>query len=169
MYKRVLVIALMLAFGAPGLTRAEEQPAPTAAAPTTEEQDSLSLLRASLRMDKRDFVKAAMNLNDKESEKFWSIYYQYEADLMKLYDRRLQLIKDYAANFHTMTNDKAGKLAKTAFELQKSKTKLIETYYKKISKALSNKVAVRFAQVEHVLNSAVDLRLGASIPLMPKQ
>jgi CRISPR/Cas system CMR subunit Cmr6 (Cas7 group RAMP superfamily) len=114
-------------------------------------------------------VKAAMNLNDKEAEKFWSIYDQYKADLMKLSDRRLQLIKDHAANFHTMTDDKAGKLAKTAFELQKSKINLLESYYKKVSKAVSNKVAVRFAQVENVMNSALDLKLGTSIPLMPKQ
>lgn len=170
MNKTILICAMALMMGSfSGLPLAAENPAPAAAASPPAEQDSLSLMRAHLRMDKHEFVKAAMNLSDKDSEKFWSLYHQYEADLMKLNDKKLKLIQDYAADFNTMTEDKAGKLAKTAFELQKDRTSLLESYYKKVAKATSNRVAVRFAQVENVVNSAFDVNLGTSIPLMPKQ
>ncbi len=158
------ILALALAVATSGFTGLS-----LAAAPAPAEQDGLSLLRANLRMDKREFVKAAMNLSEKDSAKFWSIYHQYEADLMKHTDRRLKLIEDYAASFDSMTEEKAGDLAKRAFDLQKSRTALLEDYYKKVAKALSKKLAVRFAQVENVSYSAMDLNLGASIPLMPKQ
>lgn len=133
------------------------------------DEESFKLFRASMRMEKREFVKASMNLSEKEAAKFWSIYYQYEADLMKLTDRRMKLIEDYADNFDSMTEEKAGKLAKTGFELHRSRTNLLESYYKKLSKVLGNKVAVRFAQVESVANAATDMDLGAAIPLMPKE
>ncbi|MBS1211527.1 MAG: hypothetical protein H6R26_143 [Proteobacteria bacterium] len=168
MKKTIFAMAMVLALGGfSGLTQAEEKPAAPGGA--AKEPDSLSLLRASLRMDKREFIKNAMDLNEKDAEKFWSIYHQYEGDLMKLYDRRLSLIQDYAAHFNDMSEEKAGKLAKTAFELHKSRISLVETYYKKVAKALSNKAAVRFAQVENVLGAATELDLGSSVPLMPKQ
>lgn len=167
MHKKALAIAWALALGSVAdMAAAADQPAAPSA---HEEQDTLSVVRASLRMDKREFVKAAMGLDEQESAKFWSIYHPYEADLMTLFDRRLKLIEDYADNFESMTEDKAAKLAKTAFELHRARTNLLETYYKKVAKALSNKVAVRFAQVENTLNAALDVKLGAAVPLMPKQ
>ncbi|WP_145998716.1 hypothetical protein [Methyloterricola oryzae] len=133
-----------------------------------DEEESFKLFRASMRMEKREFVKESMNLSEQEAAKFWSIYHQYEAELTKLSDRRMKLIEDYAANFESMSEAKAGQLGKTAFELRRARNSLLESYYKKIAKALSNRIAVRFAQVESVANAAEDVDLGASIPLMPK-
>ena len=141
---------------------AEESKAPP------NDEESFKLFRASMRMEKRDFVKESMNLSEQESAKFWTVYHQYEAELMKLTDRRMKLIEDYAASFDSMTEAKAAQLAKSGFELHRARTNLLENYYKKMAKALSNRIAVRFAQVESVSNAAVDMDLGAAIPLMPK-
>ncbi|MBS1213773.1 MAG: hypothetical protein H6R26_2390 [Proteobacteria bacterium] len=165
MRKTILATTLTLALGGFSSLGLAAEPA----APASEEQNSLSLLRASLRMDKREFIKAAVALDAKQSEKFWSLYHQYEAELMKLNDQRAKLIEDYAANFDKITDAKADKLAKTAFELQKARQSLLENYYKKVAKAVSPTVAARFAQAENVVNSALDVKLGTSIPLMPKQ
>lgn len=164
MKRRVIAWGLAAVFAALGSLSWAEAPK---AAPDDEE--SFKLFRASLRMEKREFVKESMNLSAQEAAKFWSIYHQYEAELTKLSDRRMKLIEDYAAHFDSMSEAKAGELAKTGFELRRARNSLLESYYKKIAKALSNRIAVRFAQVESVAHAAEDLDLGASIPLMPKE
>ena len=40
------------------------------------EQQSLELLMASQRMDKRELLKNALDLNQAESDRFWPIYYE---------------------------------------------------------------------------------------------
>ncbi|MDF9392001.1 hypothetical protein ELQ36_05765 [Methylococcus capsulatus] len=132
------------------------------------EQDELALFRATIRMEKREFLADAMDLDEVHSKKFWSIYHQYEADLMKLNDARYALINDYAANFDTISETKADELVRAALEFRKSRTALLEKYYGKLAKALSKKIGARFLQVENVLQGAEDVEIGASLPLMPK-
>lgn len=172
MHKKFLSIAFALSLVATSITgaNAAETVAPAASpkAGTSSEQDELALFRASIRMEKREFVDDAMDLEEAQSKKFWSLYHQYEADLMKLNDSRFALIKDYAAHFDVITEEKAGDLVKAALDYRKSRTALLEKYYNRIAKALSKKVGARFLQVESILHGAEDVEIGASVPLMPK-
>lgn len=150
-------------------TYAAKEPAPSPApAAQLAEQDELALFRASIRMEKREFVADAMDLDEAQGKKFWSIYHQYEADLMKLNDSRYALINDYAANFETISEAKADELVRAALDFRKSRTALLDKYYRKLAKALSKKIGARFLQVENVLQGAEDVEVGASLPLMPK-
>jgi len=146
-----------------------EKPTTAAAAAEKTGQDDLALFRASTRIDRRDFVKKAMDLSEEEGKKFWSLYHQYEADLMKLNDKRLAVIKDYANAFENITESKADELVKRSLEFRKSRTALLEKYYAKMAKATSKIVGARFLQVEGVLQGAGDVVVGSSIPLMPKE
>jgi len=150
----------------PTFVQAAEKPAPAAA---SSGEDELALFRASTRIDRRDYVKKAMELNEADGKKFWSLYHQYEADLMKLNDKRLATIKDYADNFDGITNEKADDLVKRSLEFRKARNSLLEKYYGKIAKATSSVVGARFLQVEGVLQGAGDVTIGTSIPLMPKE
>jgi hypothetical protein len=164
------VIALLLAFGAfSGLAYAEAPVTNAAPALASGEQDTLSLLRAGLRMDHREFVKASLALNDDEAKKFWTLYNQYEADMIKVHDRKWQVIQDYADNYDDVSEDKAAELVKNMFDVRQARTDVMKTYYKKVVKALSNRLAMRFVQIESVWNAASDLKLGTEIPLIPKQ
>ncbi|QJD30290.1 hypothetical protein [Methylococcus geothermalis] len=141
---------------------------PTAPAARPAEQDELALFRASIRMEKRQFVADAMDLDEAQGKQFWSIYHQYEADLMKLNETRYTLISDYAANFDTISEAKADALVRAALAFRKSRTALLEKYYGKLAKALSKRIGARFLQIENVLQGAEDVEIGASLPLMPK-
>jgi hypothetical protein len=48
-----------------------------------------------------------MGLSDAEAEKFWPVYDQYAAELSKIYDVKIALLKDYANNYNTMTGEQA--------------------------------------------------------------
>ncbi|WNV03916.1 hypothetical protein RP726_15985 [Candidatus Methylospira mobilis] len=158
-----LTFAFALVFGAACAEAVD------AAAPAGGEQDAISLLRAELRMDKRAFVKASMPLNDDEAKKFWTIYNQYEADLMKVNDRKLKVIEDYADNYDDLSEDKAAELVQDMFDVRESRSKIVKNYYKKVAKALSNKIAMRFVQIESVWIAAADLKISSAMPLIPKQ
>jgi len=162
-----LTLAL-LTTGLPALTLAKDTG--KKAEPSTEasERDQLSMMRASIRIDKRNFIKDAMELDKEEGNKFWSIYHQYEAELMKLNDIRQDVIEDYAKNYENISEDQADQLVKKSFEFRKNRTNLLEKYYGKVAKALSKRIAARFMQVENVLQAAGDVTIGTSIPIMPK-
>jgi recombinational DNA repair ATPase RecF len=85
-----------------------------------------------------------------------------------LNDKRVEVIKDYAANFEKITEKKADELVKRSFSFRKQRNALLEKYYAKIAKVTSKVVAARFLQMESVLQGAGDVAIGSEIPLMAK-
>ncbi len=169
MKKTLTAVALaLLTVGLPALTHARDTGKKAAPSFEASEREQLAMMRASIRIDKRNFIKDAMELDKEEGKKFWSIYHQYEAELMKLNDTRQDVIEDYAKNYEDISESKADELVKKSFEFRKNRTSLLEKYYGKVAKALSKRIAARFMQVENVLQAAGDVTIGTSIPIMPK-
>ena len=107
--------------------------------------------RAALREDKVLIINKAMRLDSSDPfyDAFWHQYYPYEAELKKLNDQRLQLIRDYEFNYNQMDDKTANNLAERALAIRKHKLILLEDYYEKMKKATSPSVAARFLQVEN--------------------
>ncbi len=57
------------------------------------EQD-LQLLRKDLRLQKKQIVAANMALTEAQEEKFWRIYDQYAAELVRINDKKVALIQE---------------------------------------------------------------------------
>ena len=134
----------------------------------TAQEQYLELLRSELKKDKVATITEAMEFTPAEAEKFWPIYREYDLKLSGLGDRRLAAIKDYAASYETMTNEKADKLAKTFLGLDEDYLDLRNDYYNKVKKAISPTVAARFLQVENQLNTLVQLQVMSQLPLVKK-
>jgi hypothetical protein len=66
-----------------------------------------------------------------------------------------------------MTAVTAKSLMDRAFKLESSRLAVLKKYADKVSKAVSPNVAARFAQVEAIVNSLIDLKLRAETPLVP--
>ena len=169
MKKTLTAIALaLITVGLPALSLAKDTGKKATAPTEASEHEQLAMMRASIRIDKRNFIKDAMELDKEEDKAFWSIYHQYEAELLKLNDMRQDVIEDYAKHYEDISEAKADELVKKSFEFRKNRTSLLEKYYGKVAKALSKKLAARFMQVENVLQAAGDVTIGTSIPIMPK-
>ena len=80
----------------------------------------------------------------------------------------MQLIKDYAADYDSLKKDSAKKLLERAFKLESSRLSLLKKCADKVSQKVSPVIAARFAQVEAIVNSLMDLQIRAETPLMPK-
>ena len=127
-------------------------------------------VRADMRQDKVVMINQAMKLdqNDPNYNAFWHEYYPYEAELKKLNDERLALIRDYQYNLNNMTDDTANSLAKRAIAIRKKKLELLEDYYEKIKKATSPIIAAKFLQVEYEIGLLLDLEIASDLPLLKK-
>src|ERR1700751_4675194 len=64
-------------------------------AQSSADQD-IDLLRKDIRSQKKQIIAANMQLTDAETEKFWPVYDQYTAELVKINDAKYAAIKDYA-------------------------------------------------------------------------
>ncbi len=127
----------------------------------------LEMLRSDLRAAKTEIHTQALDLSEADGAKFWPIQREYETELAKLGDQRLQLIKDYAATYDSMTANTAKSLVDRAFKLESSRLALLKKYTDKVSKTVSPITGARFAQIEAIINSLIDLQIRAETPLVP--
>jgi len=140
---------------------------PGLAAASSIESD-IELLRTDLKADKVDIVKEALHLDAAKSDAFWPVYRKYQAELDALGDKRLALIKDYAANYDQMTDAKAKTMVKQALDLQTQRTALLKKHYGNFEKVLGSIEAAKLVQVEHLIQALIDVQMAAEMPLIEK-
>src|SRR5262249_14329796 len=126
------------------------------------------LVRSDLRAQHVAIITAVMEFTEAEGEKFWPVYREYEADLAKINDSRIALIKDYADNYETLSDAVADQLVHGAFDLEARRHALEVTYYDRFKKVISPKAAARFFQVEHQILLLLDLQIESSLPIASK-
>ena len=153
------------------LTGCASTKTPSAPPMTDEAAAFVSEGRAQMRQDKVVFINEAMNLNsaDPNYDAFWHEYYPYEAELKKINDARIQLIRDYKFNYDKMDDTIANNLAERALTLHIKKLELLKTYYEKIKKATSPMIAARFLQVEHQIGLLMDVEIASKMPMLPEK
>ena len=127
----------------------------------------VELLRADLRTQKIAIITEVMGFTEAEDKVFWPIYRECDLENSKLADERLALIKEYAAAYDTLTDEKAASLAGKAIELESRRNAAKARCYERVKGALSPRVALRFLQVEHQLQLLIDLQVAASLPVAP--
>lgn len=127
----------------------------------------VELMRSDLRTGKTELLTEALKLTSADGQKFWPIQREYETELAKIGDQRIQLLKDYAAAYDSMTATTAKSLMDRAFKIETTRLSVLKKYSDKVAKEVSPRVAARFAQVEAVVNSLIDLKLRAETPLVP--
>ncbi len=123
-------------------------------------------MRSNVRDQKAEIMGAVMQLTTDEAAKFWPIYSEYDAELTKVNDLRVQNIQDYAQNYTQMTDDKADELIQKALDYQKQRSELLAKYYLRMKQSLGAITAARFIQVEHQLLLIIDLQIASSLPVV---
>jgi hypothetical protein len=126
----------------------------------------IALMRRNVRQEKAEIMGAVMLLNAQDSAKFWPIYSDYDAELSKLNNQRVENIKEYALNYDQMTDQEADKLIQNAMSYRKQRAELFAKTYDKLKQALGAINAARFAQVEEQLLLIIDLQIDTSLPVV---
>ena len=81
-------------------------------------------------------------------------------------DKEIQLIKNYAESYENMGDEVASQLMKQNFENERAQLALSEKYYKKFSKELQVKRAVKLTQVLNRIELMINLQKVANIPVL---
>jgi len=129
-------------------------------------EQEIKLLRQDLRADKKKIVAANMQLTEAEAVKFWPVYDAYTLETIKLNDTLQGLIKEYAQNYETLTDEKAASLTKRTLDLDDGVTKLRLKYVPLFTKVISAKKTARFMQVDRRLGLLVNIQVAAGLPLV---
>jgi hypothetical protein len=178
MKKRIAVwlpLCMLLAASPAALAQVTPQPSGTknqsaqsSASPTQKKniQAYIDLMRANVRDQKAEIMGSVMELNAQDSAKFWPIYSEYDAELSKVNDLRVANIKEYAANYSQMTDEKADELIQNAVNYRKQRAELLAKYYGHMKEALGAVTAARFAQIEDQLLLIIDLQIASSLPIV---
>ena len=137
-----------------------QQAAPTASDGFIQE------MRKGLRSDKKALVAANMSLTESEATKFWPVYDQYAAELAKINDNKLVVIKEYAAKYENLSSEEAQTLVRKWNEADDAVIQLRVKYLPKFQDALHSKKTALFFQLDRRIGLVVDLQLASEIPLV---
>jgi hypothetical protein len=154
-----------------GQTKSQEVNNKAVGSPEADTQDKnlqsyIDLLRRDVRQQKAEIMGAIMLLSAEDAAKFWPIYTEYDADLSKLNDQRVENIKEYARSYDQMTDEKADELIQKSLAYQQQRAELLAKTYGRVKQALGATTAARFAQIEHQLLLIIDLQIASSLPVV---
>jgi len=107
-----------------------------------------------------------MNLSDAQVTAFTKVYDNYETSRKALGQTKFQLINDYAANYETLTDEKADQLAKATLKNHIDYEKLYSKTYNQAKKAIGSINAAKFIQLEVYLQTIIRSEILEAIPFI---
>lgn len=137
----------------------------TAASAQTALDEQIALTRQSAHTDRKIILMGNMTFTADESAQFWPAWDAYRAAEAANGDRTLALIKDFAANYENMTNEKASELLTDHFSIEMQNLVIKQKFSQDISKFMPAHKVMRVIQIENKLDAAIDLQLASEIPL----
>ncbi len=130
------------------------------------ENDYIEIVRDVLKTEKKVAIAEVMALSDADSAPFWEMYNEYNFELSKIQNKRIALIKEFAANYENMTDEKADELWQGAISFRQEVLNLKKKYYKKFKKIMPTGKAVMYFQAENKIESMVDASLAMELPFI---
>jgi len=142
----------------------------TALVPLAQAQDTglatdEQILVKQVNTDKKAVYAQYLGLTEEESVKFWPLYDEYEAKVKPLQDRLLANINAFAEKYDTLTDEEAAAILKEKMAIEKEREALKQKYTAKIAKALPDKKALRYAQLETRIQTMLARDIYGIIPL----
>jgi len=128
--------------------------------------DTMQIVREKIQADKKLAVAANMGLTEKEAKAFWPVYESYQKDLGLLNGRMLTLIKDFAKNYQTMSDETAKKLVGEYLAIEGDRVTLKQSYLPRLRQALPEKKVARYLQIENKVEALIRYELAEEIPLV---
>lgn len=127
--------------------------------------EQIALVRQSAHTDRKVAIMGNVHFTADESAQFWPAWDAYRAAAMANGDRLLALIKDFAANYDEMTDQKATELLTDSFSISMQDVVIKQNFAKKINTFMPAQKVMRIIQIENKLDAAIDMKLAAEIPL----
>jgi hypothetical protein len=131
-----------------------------------QQADTMQMVRDKIRADKKLIIAENLPLTAAEAKAFWPVYDSYQQELSALNDRMIKLVKAYANNYQTMSDQTAKKLMDEYLAIEAARLKIRQAYVPRFRKVLREKQVARYYQLENKVQAAVNYELAAEIPLV---
>ena len=157
---RSIATALLLVLAHPAL--AQVNPA------FADVSDEIEMVRSIVRMERKAAVEQAMQLTPAESQAFWAVYNEYEAERTRVNNRAVKVVTDYAAAYPEVGDARAQTLLTESFAADSDLLSLKKKYAKRFAKVLPPARVARFFQIERKLDAVQNLSVAEQIPLIDR-
>jgi hypothetical protein len=114
----------------------------------------------------KQLIAANLELSDGEATRFWPVYDQYTADLVKINDQRYAVLKEYFEKFGTITDDQALSLTRRYLTLDEQVAQLRTKYLPVFNQAVPGTRVATFFQLDRRIQELIDLQLASNLPLV---
>ena len=166
----LMAVAVMLLCNVSLFGQAAQPSSPNApsaeAQPNSINDKDVEMLRANLRANRKELMARNMTLTADEATKFWPVFDQYRKEAIKPNDERWALIKEYAANYNTMTDAQAQDYMKRAETVDQQLLALRLKYVPVFEKVISAKKTALWYQIDRHIDLMINLQLSSMIPMV---
>ena len=172
MFKKLRALSLLLTSAAllavfAAAQQAQPQSVPGAGANQVISDQDIEMLRHDIRSQKKQLIAQNLSLTDAEAQKFWPVYDQFTAALVKVNDKKYSLIQQYAQNFDQLTDPQVSGWIKDWLQVDQDVAALRQQYLPEFSKVLPPKKLARYEQLDRRTQMMIDLQLASQSPLVP--
>jgi len=145
---------------------AATQPSSGAAAQNGISDSDIQMLRSDMRAQRKQITAQYMPLTADEATKFWPIFDQYRQEAIKPNDDRWSLIKDYAANYNTLSDAQAQDYINRSNTIDQQLLALRMKYVPLFEKVISPKKTALWCQIDRRIDLLINLQLSNQIPMV---
>ena len=129
-------------------------------------KEDLDVIQGLYGKSKKELAAAYMAIPEAQSVAFWKVYDEFEAERKVLGKTKVDIISDYAANYASLTDENADKIAKAGLKNNLDYQKMFSKYYDKYKKAVGALTAAKIIQFENYMQTAVQSEIQNSIPFI---
>lgn len=166
----LLVLAEVCLIGNPSVrAQAASSTQGTASSSQASLDQDIALLRKDLASQKKQLIAANLKLTDAEATKFWPIYDQYQAEYTRIGDAKIALIKDYAKNWGSVSDEQALVLLRRSQDIDESVVQLRKRYAPIVNQVLPGKKTATFFQLDRRIGLLLDIKLASEVPFVQNQ
>jgi hypothetical protein len=130
-------------------------------------KEEVDLVQAAFGMDKKAVVADFVHPSATQKDAFWKLYDKYETQRKELGRQRIELLKQYAEQYQSMSSAQADVWTKKVILLQQKTDALIATYYGKVKLISDGIVATQFYQIENFILTAIRAEILKAVPFLP--
>lgn len=153
---RASILILTAAMAAPGWKGNAQTP-----------EADIQSARGELSIHRKAAVAEAIQITEQEGKAFWPLYEQYRAEVDKLGDGLITLIKDYAEMYPNVPDDRARAMLNQLGTLEKQRVETRISHLRKFQDVISPAKTLRFAQVETRFDLELRKAMASAVPLVP--
>jgi hypothetical protein len=129
-------------------------------------KEDIDLIQSAYGKSKKELIQAYMTIPESQAVAFWAEYDKYENDRKSIGRERIALIEEYANNYATLDDKKAGELMGRKMKMNESFSKLQKKYFGSMSKIIGGVQSSKFFQLEDYLENNIRLMIQENIPFI---